>query len=468
MKHFKPLRILSRVAAMTATLAAFALPPIPSVASSGIPSESNQYSKLVVFGDGLSDQGMFGRLTANRYPPSPPFAQGRWTNGPTWVEHLSRRSGWPLAERDNYAQGGATTGYYNINEPLRAALGLTADAPIRGVRAQIDAALQATPQLDPNALYVVWAGGHDIGAYLDYGQPDIKAHPPADNIRAGIARLQSGGARHVVLGTMPDMGATPAYAGTPKAAQATALVRDYNLALTRLAKALRLEGMHVTLLDGEAAFADAAVRFGQGGVKHFDEAFLPLDYVDFQNPLAPAKPLPPDRKADDYFSFWAVSASAKVHESIGAFALALLAPHRALPTSSAAELRADPQIIDMRQTQWHLLHGGPGKVAFLAGSAAGVPDVALISLKHGQVQAPYASDDGRFRLATVLKGRLYFAHGLAVNRAHERVFHAGETLLIPPGVPFWAAARREATDVLIQILRPDAQVTAAKTSRSKP
>jgi phospholipase/lecithinase/hemolysin len=67
----------------------------------------HNYSKIVVFGDGLSDQGRFGRLTDNRYPPSPPFHRGRWTNGPTWIEHLAKLANIPLAAEDNYAQGGA-------------------------------------------------------------------------------------------------------------------------------------------------------------------------------------------------------------------------------------------------------------------------------------------------------------------------------------------------------------------------
>jgi hypothetical protein len=99
------------------------------------------HSKLIVFGDGLSDQGRFGALTHNRYPPSPPFAGGRWTNGLTWVEVLSQRLNLPLDPEDNFAQGGATTGWYNINEPLRQALGLAPDAPIRGVLAQVTDAL---------------------------------------------------------------------------------------------------------------------------------------------------------------------------------------------------------------------------------------------------------------------------------------------------------------------------------------
>jgi len=167
----------------------------------------HHYSKIVAFGDGLSDQGQLGLLTGNKYLPSPPFAAGRWTNGPTWVEHLSRLSGIPLAAGDNYAQGGATTGHYNINEPMRSALGLDAQAPIRGVLSQIEAALAVTPKLDPDALYVVWAGGHDIGSWLEYSQPDIVARPPAENIREGLSQLAAAGARHVFLGTMPDMGA---------------------------------------------------------------------------------------------------------------------------------------------------------------------------------------------------------------------------------------------------------------------
>jgi phospholipase/lecithinase/hemolysin len=57
---------------------------------------SSSYSKLVVLGDGLSDQGRWGQLTRNRYPPSPPFSGGRWTDGPTWVEVLAQKLGLPL------------------------------------------------------------------------------------------------------------------------------------------------------------------------------------------------------------------------------------------------------------------------------------------------------------------------------------------------------------------------------------
>jgi phospholipase/lecithinase/hemolysin len=87
-------------------------------------------TRLVVLGDGLSDQGRFGEPTNHAYPPSPPFNGGRWTNGATWVETLARHLGWSLDPDDNLAQGGATTGCADIDEPLRGALQLGPDEQI--------------------------------------------------------------------------------------------------------------------------------------------------------------------------------------------------------------------------------------------------------------------------------------------------------------------------------------------------
>jgi phospholipase/lecithinase/hemolysin len=281
------------------------------------------YSKFVVFGDGLSDQGRWGPLTGFRYPPSPPFAAGRWTGGPTWVEHLSRLSGVPLAAEDNHAMGGAITGWWNINEPLRGALGLAADVPLPGVRGQVEAALAGGPA-DPQALYILWAGGHDIGNWLEYGQPDIQAEPPAANLRAAAERLIGAGARHILVGTMPDMGATALYAGTEKAARATEATEVMNAGIRAWAAELSEGDVRVIVLDGPAAFASAFARAGELGITVFDEAYLPYDAIDFANPLAPAKPTPEGRDPNAFFSFWAVSAGPQVHRAIADHALTVL------------------------------------------------------------------------------------------------------------------------------------------------
>lgn len=308
--------MLSRRSLVGAALAA----PIATLAKA---EAMLTFSRLVVFGDGLSDQGRWGPLTGYRYPPSPPFAGGRWTGGPTWVEHLSTLSGVALAPEDNHAMGGAITGWWNINEPLRGALGLAADVPLPGLRGQVEAALAAGPA-DPQALYILWAGGHDIGNWLEYGQPDIEAEPPSQNLRAAAERLIGAGARHIMVGTLPDMGATALYAGTGKAARATAATEALDAGIRDWARELSADGVRVIVLDGTAAFARAFARAGELGISIFDEAYLPYDYIDFANPLAPARPAPEGRDPNAYFSFWAVSAGPQVHRAIADHALGVL------------------------------------------------------------------------------------------------------------------------------------------------
>jgi phospholipase/lecithinase/hemolysin len=239
------------------------------------------------------------------------------------VEHLSRLSGVPLAAADNHAMGGAITGWWNINEPLRGALGLAADVPLPGVRGQVEAALAAGPA-DPEALYILWAGGHDIGNWLEYRQPDILAEPPAANLRAAAERLIGAGARHILVGTMPDMGATAVYAGTDKAVLATQATEGMNAGIRAWAAELSNGDVRVIVLDGAAAFASAFARAGELGITVFDEAYLPYDAIDFANPLVPAKPVPQGRDLNAFFSFWAVSAGPQVHCAIADFALTVL------------------------------------------------------------------------------------------------------------------------------------------------
>ena len=129
---------------VTAGLALLALQPLAARA------ELLEISDMFVFGDSLSDGGNSGLLTqaaAGVVFPPPPYAGGRYSNGPTAVEQL-----WNLYNTDgglqpslaggtNFAIGGATSGTENfnqINPNVPAALhpvfaGLGADVAARGV-----------------------------------------------------------------------------------------------------------------------------------------------------------------------------------------------------------------------------------------------------------------------------------------------------------------------------------------------
>ena len=112
----------------------------------------NRFSQLVIFGDSLSDTGNVYRLTNYTYPICPPYYQGRFCNGPNWIDRLS------TIEKLNYAYGSATTdsnyvqGYAKFNT-----------IPVPGVRQQIAMYFQNTSTIDfTRTAYVVWAGGNDF------------------------------------------------------------------------------------------------------------------------------------------------------------------------------------------------------------------------------------------------------------------------------------------------------------------
>ena len=74
------------------------------------PAFASPITQIVAFGDSLSDTGndliAFGS-------PQPPYYQGRFSNGPNWIDDLAGKLGVPdpqpsLAGGTNYAYGGAT------------------------------------------------------------------------------------------------------------------------------------------------------------------------------------------------------------------------------------------------------------------------------------------------------------------------------------------------------------------------
>src|SRR6185295_537402 len=63
---------------------------------------ASAFDAIVAFGDSLTDTGN---------EPSEPYFhyEGRWSNGPLWVEYLSERLGFPYNSSNNFAHSGAQT-----------------------------------------------------------------------------------------------------------------------------------------------------------------------------------------------------------------------------------------------------------------------------------------------------------------------------------------------------------------------
>lgn len=196
----------------------------------------NAYATLLqlkIFGDSLSDTGNMFSLSSNQIPPapSPPFYfEGRFSNGPNWVDEVARQTGDGIVNNvfatgsltsgiDNFAVGGAYTGVFPI--PFGSANSNDLRLPVPsatfpGLQQQVllyDALTGGGTLLDSDAWHVVWAGANDIiFAPLIDTTPEIMidaAQQAVANNMAVINDLYDLGAREFMILNMPDIGATP-------------------------------------------------------------------------------------------------------------------------------------------------------------------------------------------------------------------------------------------------------------------
>jgi phospholipase/lecithinase/hemolysin len=221
-------------------------------------------SKIVIFGDSLSDTGNVRDRTNSKsggtvdYPSgSFNYSDGRWTNSSdtdpgsgsyvgVWHEQLARiflnipAATFSLGGGTNYAFGGATTngGTHEetvVSPPLFGDVTITIDDMGR----QMDDYL-ASQAIDPDALYVVWGGGNDL--FNDDSATNVTA--TAARATALMARLANAGAKYIMVPNVPPLGLIPKYAGD--SAKQTSLSRaaadyrnelsaDLNAALSDLA-----------------------------------------------------------------------------------------------------------------------------------------------------------------------------------------------------------------------------------------
>jgi outer membrane lipase/esterase len=109
---------------------------------------------VVTFGDSNTDTGNVYNITNHQWPLVPPYYQGRFTDGPVWIERLN------ISNILNYAYGDATIDNDNL------ITGFTGPnmTPVPGIRQQIVAYL-ADHYMDTIdlscTLYIIWASGNE-------------------------------------------------------------------------------------------------------------------------------------------------------------------------------------------------------------------------------------------------------------------------------------------------------------------
>lgn len=193
-------RILRGAAAVA--LAAAALPASAATAP-------GSYDAVYVFGDSLVDAGNIATLTANHTPNAAlGYRNGRFTNGYDYVDYINYELfGTPtkasLQGGNNYSLGGARI----VTDTTDAIPDLTLQ--ISGYAAAKGGAA------DPNALYILNAGGNDIFALERFqaGNPGtlLPFTNSADYVNAIVStysgqvkRLNDLGARNILITGIPN------------------------------------------------------------------------------------------------------------------------------------------------------------------------------------------------------------------------------------------------------------------------
>jgi thermolabile hemolysin len=190
------------------------------------PELPHPISRMVVFGDSLSDVGNLKRRLI--VFPNTPYWLGRFANGPNWTEYFTQRTGVAV---QNDAFGGAVAVKHE-------------DVPSAGVIASIEEGAQffltgsierqvtdylerdlaeGTVKAPADTAFVLWGGANDyiskepftgeIRTLLDDPRSDAGyirvVNETVDSLVEQIRRLHASGAQRFVVLTLPDLGKTP-------------------------------------------------------------------------------------------------------------------------------------------------------------------------------------------------------------------------------------------------------------------
>ncbi|HZR18986.1 MAG TPA: SGNH/GDSL hydrolase family protein [Verrucomicrobiae bacterium] len=147
------------------------------------PRVAHGYNALVTFGDSYTDTG--------NAPSSPPdYWNGRFSNGPLWVEDLSTTLGFGYNPGNNYAVSGTESD-------------------------ELGVAISKFPGTADSAhvLFAIWSGANDIANHLSLGYDDsawtVRLNRIVSSLMTASDLLYQKGARQIVLLNQTDLTRSP-------------------------------------------------------------------------------------------------------------------------------------------------------------------------------------------------------------------------------------------------------------------
>ena len=329
------------------------------------------FTKQYIFSDSTSDPGnIFNATTAANNlspnqippgfppptPPSPPYDNGRFSNGFVWVEYIAQElgieltrstdlsvlfpgsdvfspitqdpvSGQPivspfyngatLTNSVNFAFGGAKTGLTGATD-----LG----ALIPGVKLQVDSFVNdlADQEIDENPLIILFAGGNDLRTF-----PDADPEVSVENLASSLTALYEKGARNFLVPNLRDFSEEPGITSNPNppvpANDLVIKIDEFNLSLEETLNQLSesLNGITIVSPNFYNLFNDIRENPGTFGLTNLNEACFNTETLSIcSNP-------------NEYLYWDNTHWTTTVHGIVGDFALeAVKSQHKSVPEST--------------------------------------------------------------------------------------------------------------------------------------
>lgn len=298
------------------------------------------FERVVVFGESTSDIGNTWTLTGreigdptawNPFDPStlptepvpPLYDNGRWSNGPMWVEELSEQLGirgrmTPSLDGGlNYAFTDALTANgpnvrFSVwtGEPILDEHGFPI-YPVPGIGDQIKMYADDEGTVNEDHLVVLWVGANEILSSVLLQDPGVLSNAVA-NIQQHIDELVRLGAKHILVPNQIDASGAPFFANGPIPPEAVqAATAGFNDLLAIMLEDLIHEyGEDVTIYPMDF-YAIGSSTFG------CFETDTPASLL-YLGGLAGPKPRDIDDPYFDAFAFWdTIHPTAAVHALLG-------------------------------------------------------------------------------------------------------------------------------------------------------
>ena len=212
-------------------------------------AQAATYPAIYSFGDSLSDVGNVFAGTADTFPLPGFYFDGRFSNGPNWLDDLSAKLGLSISPAllggNDFAVGGAQTGETIVNDP---------PVPVIGLTDQVKSFQIVNASPTPGHLYSLDIGANDIlnavtalkNGQISYTQMTTTfLNEAVANTVGAISGLYADGMRSLLYYEVPDLLVVPDYKelGSQFAADAGTLAKDFNTDVLNAVK--DLSGLNV-------------------------------------------------------------------------------------------------------------------------------------------------------------------------------------------------------------------------------